>query len=128
MSNSYFLTASKTLALVSLTALACTASLAGGLSPDPRSMTVNLAGLDSNSPADAREIYTRLRAAANSVCGLSFQADPFLGAKFDRCQKATLKQAVGALNKPLVTKIYNQRNHDLSDVGSSPSLAAVVAK
>jgi UrcA family protein len=122
------LTASKAFAVASLMISMSTVSHADGISPDPRSTTVSLAGLNSNSPADAQVIYTRLLMAAKSVCGLEFEGHPILGAKFDECQKSTLKQAVSAYNKPLVTEIYNKRNQDVLDVGTNPALAAIAAK
>jgi len=128
MFKPHLLTASKALALASLMISMSTASQADGIAPNPRSTTVNLAGLNANTPADAQVIYTRLRAAAESVCGLEFEGHPILGAQFDECQKATLKQAVSAFNKPLVTEIYNKRNQDALDVGANPSLAAIAAK
>ena len=67
---------------------------------------VSTQGLDLSQPAGARELYTRLKHAAEVVCthgnrvGLAPSADP------QGCYEKALADAVRSARMPLVTQVY----------------------
>ena len=62
--------------------------------------------MDLGTPAGAQELYVRLRAASASLCGLADREDPLRHARWERCVEKALGDAVTAVNRPLVTKMY----------------------
>jgi len=67
---------------------------------------VSTQGLDLSQPAGARELYIRLKHAAEVVCthgnrvGLAPSADP------QGCYEKALGNAVRSTNMPLITQVY----------------------
>lgn len=84
------------------------------LDANAKSLKVSTAGIDVNSEAGAKVLYTRLSEAAKSVCGLAYSGDAIWGANFNSCYGTTISSAVHALNRPLVTKLLNEKYDSLT--------------
>ena len=101
-------------------------SLADPLASDTVSVKVSAAGLDVNSAAGAQELYKRLTIAAEQACGVEAEFDALRTAKFDRCYRDTLGNAVHAINRPLLTQVYVER-HSRDDAARSVAASERVA-
>jgi UrcA family protein len=92
-----------------LGASAVASSASSGHAPRYSASTerVRFDDLDLSSPADARRMLQRMRAAAGDAC-YQPRSDTFPWAAFEmaRCRQQTLARAVKALDAPLVTAAY----------------------
>ena len=102
---------------------------ADSATPASRSIQVSTVGLDLNTAAGARAFYSRLDTAAETVCGRESQGDPIYGRQFEICHRDTLRMAVHAVNRPLVTQRYNERQGTAEAATSEdPSPIRIAAK
>jgi len=100
-------------ALRGLIAAAIFGALAAGLSAvsaaDPASsagITVKYSDLNTATPAGARVLYERIRAAAQSACDYFwFKTD----ADEARCLQNTIAKAVSKVNQPALTAVYDAK-------------------
>jgi UrcA family protein len=67
---------------------------------------VSTQGLDLSQPAGARELYTRLKHAAEVVCTHGNRVDLAPSADPQGCYETALADAVRSANMPLVTQLY----------------------
>lgn len=81
-------------------------SQAGGAEAPVLQKAVGHAGLDLNTDQGARAFYTRLRAAALSVCYATESAMPGSYSSDNPCVKKAIGDAVRAVNRPQVTQLY----------------------
>jgi UrcA family protein len=81
-------------------------SQAGGEEAPVLQKAVSHAGLDLNTDQGARAFYTRLRAAALSVCYATESAIPGSYSSDNPCVKKAIGDAVRAVNRPQVTQLY----------------------
>jgi UrcA family protein len=67
------------------------------------SKTVSAVGIDVNTPKGARELYLRLKAASERVCG-----DPRVGLEPppSGCVEGALGDAIRSVNRPQLTLVY----------------------
>jgi UrcA family protein len=87
---------------------------------------VSYSGLDLNSPAGARILYSRLRAAAYSACDAAESANTSARTSDDPCMRKALGDAVASVNRPQLTELYVARYHSApahSDFGISVASA-----
>ena len=79
-----------------------------GDSPDAGTVAVKVdsTGLDLNTSAGARSMFSRLTVAAQAACGVEAEFDALRTAQFENCYKNSLSNAVRALNHPAVTHVY----------------------
>jgi UrcA family protein len=96
--------------------LAACALLSGPIQCKERIVTlkvsVSTAGLDVRQPAGARELYSRLRHAANVVCGNGVRVGLQTIGDFAGCVETALGEAVRSANLPQLTIAY-LRTHTL---------------
>ena len=102
-----------------LTALACAAFLlsAAPVSAQPRVSTVrqvvvHFGDLDVTREAGARVLLSRLGAAARKACGGSFLdiRDLTAAADYHSCFEESMQRAVVAVDRPLVSELYDNAN------------------
>ena len=90
--------------------LAVCALLAGNAHASERNVTitrpVSTEGLNLNKPEDARELYTRLRHAAEFVCGHTDRVDVAPDPLPKQCYEKALAEAVRKAHAPLLTQAY----------------------
>jgi UrcA family protein len=67
---------------------------------------VSTQGLDLSKPAEARELYSRLKHAADVVCTHGMRIDLAPPSDPRACYEQALGQAVLFVNRPLLTQIY----------------------
>jgi len=67
---------------------------------------VSTQGLDLSLPAGARELYTRLKRAAEVVCTHGMRVDLAPSADPRACYEKALADAVRSAHMPLVTQVY----------------------
>jgi len=67
---------------------------------------VDTAGLDPSRPADAQELYDRIRSAAEFVCGRADRVDLAPSDHPQGCYEKALGNAIRTANLPLLTQIY----------------------
>jgi UrcA family protein len=72
---------------------------------DVRSETVKFADLNVDTPAGAEALYGRIHAAARRVC--EQPAGELAGVR--RCMTKAEGQAIGKVNSPLLTAVYEQK-------------------
>ena len=110
------LSKSATLALVGTLALVCAVPGAALAETSPQSLSKSVAygDLDLDSPAGARELYARLRTAANVVCK-PFRSLALGNSGFRECYDDALAKAVTQINKATLTKLY--RSNGTARVG-----------
>jgi UrcA family protein len=108
----------KTRVIESVACLATAAALTGlpawsqaGEPDTSQKMVVSYAGLDLNSPAGARILYSRLLQAAYSVCDYPQRADlrPLLPSNI--CIRKALGDAVTTVNRTQLTQLYIAHYH-----------------
>ena len=93
------------------TAIACvmgTAALCSALSTsveaeDVPSKTVRFSDLDITKSDGAKVLYSRIRAAAQDVCGLSAGTDPIQRMATKGCIEKAVDKAVKDVNAPMLT-------------------------
>ena len=93
-----------------LSVLLPTAAIAAAPSPfDENSITVSYADLDVDSEAGARTLYTRLRSAAERVCGVGSHLKlGSLAATIEAkdCYTESLDRAVAEIDNEQLTRIH----------------------
>jgi UrcA family protein len=94
------------------------------LDGDARSLKVSAVGINVNSDAGAKALYTRLSEAAKSVCGLAYSGDAIWGANFNSCYDATMNNAVHAVNRPLLTKLLKEKHDSLTVPANGTAILA----
>jgi UrcA family protein len=90
-------------------ALACSFSAvcAADASSKPINVNVKFADLNISSPAGARVLYDRIRAAAENACSYYwFKTD----ADEARCVHEAIANAVIKVNQPTLSAVYNAKN------------------
>src|SRR5258708_5755211 len=95
------------------TAISCvmgTAALGTALSTsvqaeDVASKTVRFSDLDITKSDGAKALYSRIRAAAQDVCGLSTGTDPIQRMATKGCIDKAVDKAVKEVNAPLLTQL-----------------------
>jgi UrcA family protein len=89
--------------------VACTL-FAGSVAAEDEEFTVSYRvstqGLDLSQPAGARELYSRLRHAADVVCTHGMRLDLKPAADPQACYEKALADAVRSVHMPLVTQVY----------------------
>jgi len=80
-------------------------------------LSVTTTGLDLKQPADALELYRRLRKAADIVCGHGNRVDLRPVPDFAACYEQALGDAVRSANRPQLTIVY-LRSHTLQDAAA----------
>ena len=70
---------------------------------DVPSKTVRFSDLDITKSADAKVLYSRIRAAAQDVCGFSTGTDPILRMATKGCIDKAVDKAVKDVNAPALT-------------------------
>jgi UrcA family protein len=80
---------------------------AADASSEPTSVNVKFADLNISSPAGARVLYGRIRAAAENACSYYwFETD----ADQIRCVHDAIANAVTKVNRPALFAVYNANN------------------
>ena len=80
---------------------------AANASSESTSLKVKSADLNISSPAGARVLYDRIRAAAESACSYYwFERD----ADQVRCIQDAIANAVTRVNRPTLSAVYNAKN------------------
>jgi UrcA family protein len=80
-------------------------------------LPVVTAGLDLRQPADARELYGRLKEAAGIVCGSGNRVGLEPVADFKSCYEKALGNAIRSVHRPQLTMAY-LRTHTLQDAAT----------
>lgn len=87
-------------------ALASSFSTGSLADPSSATITVKYADLDIASPAGARVLYERIRAAAQGACDYFwFKTD----ADEARCLQNTVEKAVTTVNQPALSAVYRAK-------------------
>jgi UrcA family protein len=89
--------------------VACTLFAGGTAAKDPEVIVayqVSTQGLDLNKPTGARELYSRLKHAADVVCTHGMRVDLAPPSDPQACYEQALGQAVRFVKRPLLTQIY----------------------
>jgi len=79
-------------------------------SADAPQATVNFADLKVSSPQGAAALYSRIRAAAISVCWTLDGRDLASKTLSDRCVRKAITDAVTKVNQPQLSAVYNAKN------------------
>lgn len=75
------------------------------------SETVHFSDLNLASSKDAQRLYTRLRRAAENVCG-DYDLRDFVDSKEARkCEDDAVSDAVAKVNRPMLTAVYDRSHH-----------------
>jgi UrcA family protein len=74
--------------------------------PDAPQMTVHFADLDLTKVDGAAVLYKRLRAAAETVCGLREDRDLATATAFKKCVQSALASAVMRVDRAELTAYY----------------------
>lgn len=113
-----------------ISALAASVLLAGAVQASdtfPIKVTVNTTGLDLRQETGIRELYSRLKNAADAVCNDVYRVGLQPVADYAACYEKALGTAVQSLNRPQLTQMYLSA-HTLKDAMSHgvkvPLLAA----
>jgi len=87
-------------------ALASSFSAVSAADPNPASVNVKFADLNTASPSGALVLYGRIRAAAQDVCSYYwFHTD----ADEARCVRGAIANAVTKVNQPALSAVYNTK-------------------
>jgi len=100
-----------------ITALAASILLTGVVQADntfPISVAVTTAGLDLRQDAGVREMYSRLKNAADAVCNNIYRVGLEPVANYVDCYETALGAAVRSVNHPQLTRVY-LGTHTLKD-------------
>jgi UrcA family protein len=84
--------------------MAVTASAA--VAETPQSRTIALSGVDFRNPAAVRDLYAKLKTAANAVCD-SYAANGRVSAADVACTHQVLGEAVRKVDRPVLTAMYD---------------------
>jgi UrcA family protein len=87
------------------TAALCSAISTSVEAEDAPSKTVRFSDLDITKLDGAKVLYSRIRAAAQDVCGLSTRTDPILRMGIKGCIETAVDKAVKDVNAPLLTQL-----------------------
>ena len=102
------------------TVIACTL-FAGSVAAEDQEFTVayrvSTQGLDLNKPSGARELYSRLKHAADVVCTHGMRVDLAPPSDPKACYEQSLAQAVRSVKRPLLTQVYLE-NHTLEEAAA----------
>lgn len=75
------------------------------------SETVHFSDLNLSSEKDAKRLYTRLRGAAETVCG-DYDIRDFVDTRQARkCESDAMAEAVAKVNRPMLTAVYDHSHH-----------------
>jgi UrcA family protein len=88
---------------------ACTLFAGDAAATDPEvtvAYQVSTQGLDLNKPSGARELYTRLKHAADVVCTHGMRIDLAPSSNQQACYEQALGQAIRNVKRPLLTEVY----------------------
>jgi UrcA family protein len=88
---------------------ACTLFARDAAAKDPEftvAYQVSTRGLDLNKPSGARELYVRLKHAADVVCTDGMRVDLAPPSDPQACYEQALGHAVRFVKRPLVTQVY----------------------
>jgi UrcA family protein len=115
-----------------LAAFAACAVLWGPVQAESRAVTVkisiDIADLDLNRPADAREVYRRLYLAARVACANGNRVGLESPPSFRGCYEQALASAVRSVNRTQLNSVYlaTHTNRDAETYGSEvpPRMAA----
>src|SRR5258708_1487932 len=114
-------TVRNTKSCICFAAVAACAVLWGPAHANDHVVTIRLpvvtAGLDLRQPADARELYGRLKEAARIVCGSGYRVGLEPVADFKSCYENALSNAIRSVNRPQLTLAY-LRTHTLQDAAT----------
>ena len=77
----------------------------GAAEQAPPSKTVRYSDLDIATPAGAKTLYSRIRAAARDVCELSSNGDPLLRLADHACIDTAIDNAVRKVDAPALTSL-----------------------
>jgi UrcA family protein len=98
------------LTLMAAAALALVAALPALAQIDgdaaPRKISVRYADLDLAKPRDARTLVSRIRIAANELCGPDVSGDVGRTVDRARCVHEVQDQAIRKVNRPTVTAAF----------------------
>ncbi len=87
--------------------LFCLAALAANAADLP-SKTVFFHDLNVSSPAGAKQLYSRITAAAKQVCPGNGERGISANAQRQACIAAAVDKAVGDVNRPLLTALHDR--------------------
>jgi UrcA family protein len=77
-----------------------------------KSTIVRIADLNLDSPEGARALYSRIRSAAESLCGEQFSLwDGNRSREWDDCYRTTIERAVVKVNRPVLTAVHLDSFH-----------------
>jgi|HubBroStandDraft_1064217.scaffolds.fasta_scaffold212259_2 UrcA family protein len=80
-----------------------------GAPPVEKSTTVRFADLNLESPEGAHALYSRIRSAAESLCGEQFSLwDGNRSREWQDCYRTTIERAVVQLNRPVLTSVHRE--------------------
>ena len=103
----------KTRVIESVACLATAVALTGlpawsqaGEGDSSQKRVVSYSGLDLNSPAGARILYSRLLLAAYAVCEDPESVSARVLTPSDPCMRKAIGDAVTTVNRPLLTQLY----------------------
>lgn len=92
------------------TAIAACALFSGSASAKDPNFTVvygvSAQGLDLNTPSGARQMYSRLKHAADVVCTHGMRVDLAPPSDPKACYEQSLAQAVRSVKRPMLTQVY----------------------
>jgi UrcA family protein len=75
--------------------------------------TVRFSDLNITSQAGAKVLYSRIRAAAQEVCGRYAGSDPIMGSAVPACIEKAIDKAVKDVNSPVLTSLRFGGSGDL---------------
>ena len=99
---------------------ACTLFTGDAAAKDPEftvAYQVSTQGLDLNKPSGARELYSRLKHAADVVCTHGMRVDLAPPSDPKACFEQALGQAVRFVKQPLLTQVYLE-THTLQEAAA----------
>lgn len=87
---------------------ACTLFNGAAAAKDPVTVVyqVNTQGIDLNKPSGARELYSRIKHAADVVCTHGMRVDLAPPSDPKACYEQALARAVRSVKRPLLTQVY----------------------
>ena len=95
---------------ICIAAVAACAALLGPVQATDHEVTINISvstvGLDLSQPAGARELYARLRKAADIACTHGMRVDLEPVASLHGCYEKALGEAVRSAHQPQLSIVY----------------------
>ena len=122
------ITLAATRALAGIAALAASTLFAGTVQADtsfPVNATVHATGLDLNQEADLRDLYSRIKVAADRVCNNIYRVGLQPVANYTDCYEKALGAAVQSVNRPQLTRVYLSA-HTLKDANAHGVTASLL--